>query len=63
MRRREFITLAAGSAVAWPVVVRAEQPALPVVGFLNGGAPESFAAALSAFLQGLKEADTSTVRM
>jgi len=37
-------------------VVRAEQPALPVVGFLNGGAPESFAAALSAFLQGLKEA-------
>ena len=56
MRRREFITLAAGSAVAWPVVVRAEQPALPVVGFLNGGAPESFAAALSAFLQGLKEA-------
>ena len=56
MRRREFITLAAGSAVAWPVVVRAEQPALPVVGFLNGGAPESFAAPLSAFLQGLKEA-------
>jgi putative tryptophan/tyrosine transport system substrate-binding protein len=56
MRRREFIRFIGSATVAWPVVARAQQRPLPVIGFLNGGAPESFAPVVSAFLQGLKEA-------
>ena len=56
MRRREVITLLGSVAAAWPLVALAQQRPLPVVGFLNGGAPESFAPMLNAFLQGLKEA-------
>ena len=55
MRRRDFIPLI-GGVVAWPLVALAQQRPLPVIGFLNGGAPESFAPPLNAFLQGLKEA-------
>jgi putative ABC transport system substrate-binding protein len=64
MRRRDFIKATAAVTTTWPLVARAQQRALPVLGFLNGGAPESFAPMLSAFLEGLKEAgyvDTQNV--
>jgi putative ABC transport system substrate-binding protein len=55
MRRREFITFLAG-AVAGPFAVHAQQPAMPVIGFLNSASPGSYAPMLAAFHRGLKEA-------
>jgi len=54
MQRRAFITLLAGST-AWPQFLCAQPPTIPVIGFLNGGSPEGYAANLAGFLQGLKE--------
>src|SRR5215203_4453786 len=58
MRRREFISLLGSAAIAWPLGAHAQQPAMPVIGFLGGVSPGPFTQRLAAFRQGLNETGT-----
>jgi putative ABC transport system substrate-binding protein len=56
VKRREFVSLVGGTAAAWPLASHAQQPAMPVIGFLDTRSPQAISERLSAYRQGLKEA-------
>jgi putative tryptophan/tyrosine transport system substrate-binding protein len=56
VKRREFMTLLGGTAAAWPIAARAQQPAMPVVGYLGSTTPVMSTKRLAAFRKGLRDA-------
>ena len=56
MRPRHFLGVLGGAAASWPLAARAQQKAIPVVGFINSASPKSYAPNVEGFLQGLKDA-------
>ena len=67
MRRRDFIKIIAGSTVAWPLAARAQQPVMPLIGFMSARSPEDSVSVLQAFHKGLREgggfADAENVKV